>query len=87
MSNIAIVQLVSDVPRAKQLLPEASPKQAIEALVCFKVEACSEYHGKVIVSEYHPLVAAVHAAFSDHRPLVLSPDMLWLLIGKGSRGT
>ena len=74
---------MSDVARAKQPLPESSPKKAIETLVGFPVEACSEYHGKVVASQYHPFVAAVNAAFCDHRPLVLSPDMLWLLIGHG----
>lgn len=83
MSSVAVVYSVSDVSRAKQSLPEASPKQAIEVLVRAKVEACSEYHGKVVVSRYHPFVATVNAAFSDHRPLVLSPDMFWLLIGHG----
>ena len=83
MSNATIVQLVSDVVRARQPLGETSPKQAIEALVGFKVEACSEYHGKVVAARYHPFVAAVNAAFCDHRPLVLSPDMFWLLIGHG----
>ena len=83
MSHIAMVQRVSNVSRAKQPLPAVSPKQAIESLARSKVEACSEYHGKVVSSDYHPFVAAVHAAFSDHRPLVLSPDMLWLLIVQG----
>ncbi|WP_375766135.1 DUF4419 domain-containing protein [Archangium gephyra] len=31
----------------------------------------------------HPLVAAVHMAFSEHRPLVLSPDMVWVTIAQG----
>jgi hypothetical protein len=31
----------------------------------------------------HPLVDAVHRAFSDHRPLVLSPDAIWLTIVQG----
>lgn len=31
----------------------------------------------------HPLLAAVHAAFSEHRSLVLSPDVLWLTIAQG----
>ena len=69
MSDAAIIQSVSDIARAKQPLPEASPKQAIEGLVGFHVEACSEYHGKVVASQYHPFVAAVNAAFCDHRPL------------------
>ncbi len=83
MSNSAIVQVVSNVTRAKQTLTETSPKEAIEALVRFNVEACSEYHGKIVAAQYHPFVAAVNAAFCDHRPLILSPDMLWLLIGQG----
>lgn len=31
----------------------------------------------------HPLIEAVHRAFSDHRPLVLSPDAIWLTILQG----
>jgi len=31
----------------------------------------------------HPLVQAVHLAFSDHRPLVLTPDSIWLTIVQG----
>jgi hypothetical protein len=31
----------------------------------------------------HPLVAAVHLAFSGHRPLVLSPDVIWVTIVQG----
>ncbi|AKQ69665.1 hypothetical protein A176_006577 [Myxococcus hansupus] len=31
----------------------------------------------------HPLLAAVHAAFAEHRPLVLSPDAVWLTIAQG----
>ncbi|MFP2964314.1 DUF4419 domain-containing protein [Myxococcus sp. 1LA] len=31
----------------------------------------------------HPLLCAVHLAFSQHRPLVLSPDILWITIAQG----
>ncbi|MFY0571763.1 DUF4419 domain-containing protein [Archangium lansingense] len=31
----------------------------------------------------HPLMAAVHLAFSEHRLLVLSPDILWVTIAQG----
>ncbi|WP_434345410.1 DUF4419 domain-containing protein [Myxococcus virescens] len=31
----------------------------------------------------HPLLFAVHLAFSGHRPLVLSPDILWITIAQG----
>jgi hypothetical protein len=31
----------------------------------------------------HPLMEAVHLSFSQHRPLVLSPDCIWLTIVQG----
>jgi hypothetical protein len=31
----------------------------------------------------HPLLSAVHRAFAEHRPLVLSPDAVWLTIAQG----
>jgi hypothetical protein len=83
MPTFAKVQIVSDVARATKPLRLASPKEAIEQLIGASVEACSEYHGEVIPCRYHSFMAAVHEAFLDHRPLVLSPDMLWLLIAQG----
>ena len=35
------------------------------------------------VSRCHPLIRAVHTAFSQHRPLVFSPDCVWLTIAQG----
>jgi hypothetical protein len=32
----------------------------------------------------HPFMAAAHLAFADHRPLALSPDMIWLLINQAA---
>lgn len=46
-------------------------------------EACSRYHGRLVAAVFHPLLAALHSAFSDHRPVCLSPDMIWLLITQG----
>lgn len=31
----------------------------------------------------HPLVAAVGFAFNEHRPLLLTPDMIWITIAQG----
>ncbi len=31
----------------------------------------------------HPLIEAVHLAFSGHRPLILSPDTIWMTIVQG----
>jgi hypothetical protein len=34
-------------------------------------------------SDCHSLIDAVHVAFSQHRPLTLSPDDIWLVIAQG----
>jgi Domain of unknown function (DUF4419) len=100
---------VSNVKRATEPLPEASYKEAVEALLTSNkplnypggivwkrsqdlpkeppshpVEACTRYHGRLLADvSYHPVVAAVHRAFMEHRPLCLSPDMIWLMIIQG----
>jgi hypothetical protein len=62
--------------RLSQDLPEVAASH--------RVEACSRYHGRLLEAVvYHPVVAAVHRAFMDHRPLCLSPDMIWLMIVQG----
>ncbi len=48
------------------------------------IEACSQYRGRLVAFvQFHPVIAAIHKAFNDHRPLCLSPDMIWLLISQG----
>ena len=48
------------------------------------MEACTRYHGRLLADvSFHPVVAAVHFAFMGHRPLCLSPDMIWLMIIQG----
>lgn len=32
---------------------------------------------------FHPLAHTVHLAFSEHRPLVLTPDILWITLAQG----
>jgi hypothetical protein len=38
---------------------------------------------RLLLVPCHPFVGAVHAAFEEHRPLELSPDMVWLCIAQG----
>jgi hypothetical protein len=84
--------LVSDVEPATTLLPEVRYKEAVEDLLKTavparpfrSVEACARYHGNLIAGvPFHPVVAAAHRAFMDHRPLCLSPDIVWLMICQG----
>jgi hypothetical protein len=84
--------LVSDVVPATAPLAEVPYKEAVDALLRTSVssrgsrpvEACCWYHGQLIAEvPFHPVVAAAHRAFMDHRPLCLSPDIIWLMICQG----
>jgi hypothetical protein len=49
------------------------------------IEDCSDPNDQVVDGiSYNPLFAAAHHSFNDHRPLVLSPDMIWLAIAQGT---
>ena len=49
-----------------------------------RIEACSHYHGRLVGGiAFHPVIAALHLAFQDHRTVCFSPDMIWLLIAQG----
>lgn len=37
----------------------------------------------LLSSPYHAFIGAVHESFNNHRGLILSPDMIWLLIAQG----
>jgi hypothetical protein len=84
--------LVSDVPPPTTPLEEVPYKEAVEALLktaaptrrSRPLEACSRYHGQPIAGvPFHPVAAAAHRAFMDHRPLCLSPEIIWLMICQG----
>lgn len=48
------------------------------------LESCSRYHGKLVDGVLcHPLLGALHLAFADHRPVCLSPDIIWLTLTQG----
>ena len=86
---------VSDVKKATRPLREIPYRRAVKLLLTApdrsrlhrqppKIEACSQYRSKLVASvKFHPFIAALHQAFNDHRPLSLSPDMMWLLIAQG----
>jgi len=58
--------------------------EQVETAASAKVEACSRYHSRLLADvAYHPVMVAVHEAFVDHRPLRLSPDIIWLMIVQG----
>jgi hypothetical protein len=72
------------VEPATQPLATVKTHEALAQLLGGAVEACSNYTADCITGVcFHPLIAAAHQAFSDHRPLVLSPDMIWVAVLQG----
>jgi hypothetical protein len=76
---------LTDVPVAENVLAELPYRQVLEDRIGASVEAysASATHNKLVSSQLHPFVGAVYASFRDHRPLILSPDMVWLLVCQG----
>ncbi len=75
---------VSNVSVATEPLPELSYLEAVSNFLSGPVESCSKYHGKLVANvSSHPLIAALHGAFTMHRPVTLSPDIVWLTITQG----
>jgi hypothetical protein len=64
------------------VLPEAD-QPVTNATANFLLERKPRFDVTKVGSRWHPLIDAVHVAFSQHRPLTLSPDAIWLVIAQG----
>ncbi|NUO02222.1 MAG: DUF4419 domain-containing protein [Saprospiraceae bacterium] len=84
--------LLAEIPYAEALRRYALPKRESffveeenEAAAAPEpvVESCSRKDKMLIEAHFHPFVYAAYRAYSDHRPLTISPDMVWLIIVQG----
>ncbi|MDY7012264.1 MAG: DUF4419 domain-containing protein [Cyanobacteriota bacterium] len=76
---------VDDVEICPTLVPTRSARSQLEErfktpLILFSHD--DSFQG-IQTAIDHPLVTAVHLAFSEHRPLVLTPDSIWMTISQG----
>ncbi|MBI3511757.1 MAG: DUF4419 domain-containing protein [Bacteroidetes bacterium] len=55
-------------------------KNVVDKMCGPGVEAWNKGVDSLVYYNYNPFVATVREAYYDHRPLTLSPDMIWLLI-------
>ncbi|MBL8814505.1 MAG: DUF4419 domain-containing protein [Planctomyces sp.] len=75
---------VSNVAAATEPLRELPYPEALANFLCGPVESCSRHQGKLVANVYsHPLIATLHGGFATHRPVTLSPDIVWLTITQG----
>lgn len=49
----------------------------------YDIIAQSELPDSLVNYGYHSFFSGMYQAYADHRPFVLSPDMIWLLISQG----
>jgi hypothetical protein len=90
-SNKNITFAVHPVDPASDILSTWKTYEGIEKLLSSidhksseGILSCSGYNSNCVKEvNYHALIHSVHLAFSQHRPLVLSPDMIWLTIVQG----
>ncbi|HLO52255.1 MAG TPA: DUF4419 domain-containing protein [Kamptonema sp.] len=76
---------VDPVQPCSQLLPLQNAKLQFEQHHKKPILAFSHCESFEVVKDRcsHPLAAAVHHAFSEHRPLLLTPDIIWMLLAQG----
>ncbi|MDD3687338.1 MAG: DUF4419 domain-containing protein, partial [Bacteroidales bacterium] len=76
---------VSDVAIAKRKLPESSYSEITKLLFNGKIEAIpSGYQEeKFVYTRIHPMIGALHYGFAHHRPVCITPDMMWMMILQG----
>ena len=83
--NEGITFSVSPVEKAKSNLPEIDYKTAIEIRTNKIIESypMTEKNRTLVATDAHAFISALHIAFAQHRPIVISPDMIWLMIIQG----
>jgi hypothetical protein len=76
---------VSNVKVTKSNLSETTYKRAIEQRISRLIEGfpSEKENVKIVPTGFNAFVASIHFAYAEHRPLIISPDMIWLTICQG----
>ncbi|MBD2743881.1 DUF4419 domain-containing protein [Coleofasciculus sp. FACHB-1120] len=84
-SDGEITFLVDDVQVCQDIIPVSGAWSKFEERLGSPLLAFSHSNSFEVIQESgnHPLVTAVHIAHSEHRPLLLTPDAIWLTIAQG----
>ncbi len=69
---------------------ENEPNQDIGNYSTIRIANDIQAYGKENANEiymyschFHPFIETLHLSFAEHRPLIISPDMIWLMIIQG----
>lgn len=73
---------IEELSKPEQLLPEV-PSEEIGLKLVESIEGTGINRPSLIDFGNHAFIGSMYRAYADHRPLILSPDMIWLLISQG----
>lgn len=79
-SQISFV--VDKVEKATQAIETKEYKNIIDKY-SEEIESYSPIKEKLVDRGTHPFLDGMHQAYAEHRPFVITPDMIWLLISQG----
>ena len=79
--NSTTYEIESLTPPAKFLYER--PSIETYKFTTVKIEKCSQMPASLVTFGEHPFLAGILTAYKEHRPFVLSPDIVWLLISQG----
>ncbi|MCC5654481.1 DUF4419 domain-containing protein [Nostoc sp. XA013] len=76
---------VDDVKSTQERLPVEKAKFQLEKQLGKRLLAFSHNDTFEVIPDQgiHSLALAVHTAFSEHRPLLLTPDIIWITLSQG----
>jgi len=73
---------IEDLEPPGELLEEKPLSKVLEQFAA-KIESSSRVGYDLVPMGYHPFLYSMYRAYAEHRPFVLSPDMIWLVICQG----
>jgi hypothetical protein len=77
--TITVDEILKNILKINNTIMNAS-----EIIKFSQIEDESKYGKEMIKMEMHPYIQAIHLAYSNHLPLILTPDMIWYLIASGA---
>lgn len=81
-NKTSITFQIEDLEPPTELLEEQN-LEAILATFSTQIEAHSAIEEDLVSYGYHSFLYGMYQAYAEHRPFVLSPDIIWLLIAQG----
>lgn len=73
-----------DVPKAEKPIISVDQEYLLKTLYGPFVVAHGASDKKFIPTNIHPFIYAAHKSYAEHRPLIISPDAVWLLISQAA---